>query len=404
MQPTLTWLDLTADDRDRMRRVLDLFSEQGTVDELGLGTLRDHISDALFPGTSSIQTRLRYALFIPWLYQELERKRVSAADIRDRARAAELALIDPLLRSDDADGVIGSSARGKLRRLPSEAYWAGLVRWGLFVPGKSQGWYQRHFASLSRKSAPSAHPDDPGVIWTTQRSWSARLPKPPSEFPTVASLALTNEEAEFLRDQFTARVPGSLLQWLATEGDLPAPGGAFWDESAISTAPQGVRAVTELARRFSLHVEGAPLLYNLMLADARHALKQEDRDLERTEELRGRLGVWAAQEAVEDPFDPQALWAFVAMRGGRVAAQQLRFVETWSARTVAVGAAAVLDDPEARRLIQHREQQLKTTRSRFLSQGRLSAWTAPVGVGRMDFRWFRVRQLLIDLHRGLGVT
>ena len=57
MGATLTWLDLTASDRDRMRQVLDLFKEQGTVDEMGLGSLRDALSEALFPGTSTIQTR-----------------------------------------------------------------------------------------------------------------------------------------------------------------------------------------------------------------------------------------------------------------------------------------------------------------------------------------------------------
>ena len=50
MAATLTWLDLTASDRDRMRQVLDLFKEQGTVDEMGLGRLRDALSEALFPG------------------------------------------------------------------------------------------------------------------------------------------------------------------------------------------------------------------------------------------------------------------------------------------------------------------------------------------------------------------
>ena len=59
MQATLTWVDLTTGDRDKMRRVLDLFNEQGTLDEMGLGSLRDALSDALFPGTSYIQTRLR---------------------------------------------------------------------------------------------------------------------------------------------------------------------------------------------------------------------------------------------------------------------------------------------------------------------------------------------------------
>jgi hypothetical protein len=72
MQPQLTWIDLTATDRDKVRRVLDLFKEQGTVDELGLGSLRDVFSNALFPGTSVLHTRLRYVLFIPWIYQEIE--------------------------------------------------------------------------------------------------------------------------------------------------------------------------------------------------------------------------------------------------------------------------------------------------------------------------------------------
>jgi hypothetical protein len=51
MAASLTWIDLTATDRDKVRRVLDLFKEQGTVDELGLGSLRDLFSNALFPGT-----------------------------------------------------------------------------------------------------------------------------------------------------------------------------------------------------------------------------------------------------------------------------------------------------------------------------------------------------------------
>ncbi|TVP74845.1 MAG: hypothetical protein EA353_14930, partial [Puniceicoccaceae bacterium] len=72
MLPQLTWLDLTATDRDKVRRVLDLFNEQGTVDELGLGSLRDVISNALFPGTSVLLTRLRYVLFVPWIYREIE--------------------------------------------------------------------------------------------------------------------------------------------------------------------------------------------------------------------------------------------------------------------------------------------------------------------------------------------
>lgn len=68
----LTWLDLTATDRDKVRRVLDLFKEQGTVDELGLGSLRDLFSNLLFPGPSLLHTGLQNVLFLPWLYQQIE--------------------------------------------------------------------------------------------------------------------------------------------------------------------------------------------------------------------------------------------------------------------------------------------------------------------------------------------
>ena len=38
----------------RMMDVIDLFRENGTVDELGLGTIRDAIADRLFPGTRAV--------------------------------------------------------------------------------------------------------------------------------------------------------------------------------------------------------------------------------------------------------------------------------------------------------------------------------------------------------------
>lgn len=86
MEATLTWLDLTASDRDKMWRVLDLFNEQGTLDEMGLGSLRDALSDALFSGTSHLQTRLRYLLFVPWIYRRLEGRLRAGTNVAQAAR------------------------------------------------------------------------------------------------------------------------------------------------------------------------------------------------------------------------------------------------------------------------------------------------------------------------------
>jgi hypothetical protein len=75
MTAILAWLDYSERDRKRALDVVGLLREPSTVDELGLGPVRDAFADMLFPGTSTIQTRARYFLFVPWQYAELERLR-----------------------------------------------------------------------------------------------------------------------------------------------------------------------------------------------------------------------------------------------------------------------------------------------------------------------------------------
>lgn len=67
----LTWLDYSEHDRQKMMDAIQLFREPGTLDELGIGTVRDAFADLLFPGTSTIQTRARYFFFVPWVYLDL---------------------------------------------------------------------------------------------------------------------------------------------------------------------------------------------------------------------------------------------------------------------------------------------------------------------------------------------
>lgn len=128
--------------------MLDLFSEQCTVDELGVGSLRDKTSNALFRGTSVLRTRMRHVLFIPCIYQGLE-SWGPGHDIGYHAREMEVQLIQALAQSDDTVGVIGIDADASLSRLTSNAYWPLLVHWGLFVPAHSQSWNRLHFDDRS---------------------------------------------------------------------------------------------------------------------------------------------------------------------------------------------------------------------------------------------------------------
>lgn len=115
-----------------MQEVIELFREHDTVDELGIGSIRDAFSNLLFPGTSVLHTRARYFLFIPWIYLELERQRVASVQIAARARRDEIRLISPLIKG----GEEGKQRDRGCRARPPEAttelrLWNGLDARGI---------------------------------------------------------------------------------------------------------------------------------------------------------------------------------------------------------------------------------------------------------------------------------
>ena len=122
---TFAWLDHDEGERRRMMEVVNLFREKGTLDELGIGTVRDTLSEHFFPGTSTIQSRARYFLFIPWVYGLLERDRVPSNRADGRARKLQWRLVQSLQAGGEgaSKGVIGIEAGEHLLRLPSTIYW-----------------------------------------------------------------------------------------------------------------------------------------------------------------------------------------------------------------------------------------------------------------------------------------
>src|SRR3954451_8338622 len=101
MPSTFAWLDFDESARQRMREIVGLLQEEGTVDELGLGRIRDAFSERLFPGTSVLWRRARYLLFVPWTYQLLEREGYRHADGDAAARAVQRQLRNALREQPD---------------------------------------------------------------------------------------------------------------------------------------------------------------------------------------------------------------------------------------------------------------------------------------------------------------
>src|SRR5690554_6244278 len=98
----LGWVDFSKEQKNKVLSVIDLLSEPGAVDELGVGIVRDAFSDIFFPGTSTIQTRAKYFIIVPYLLYELENDRRMTPDrMIEKLHEEELEFIEVLKKSGE---------------------------------------------------------------------------------------------------------------------------------------------------------------------------------------------------------------------------------------------------------------------------------------------------------------
>lgn len=371
----LAWIDFDQADRDRIRRIMDLFDQEDTRDELGLGSVRDALADLMFPGTSTIQTRMRYMLFVPWIYRMAGAHKGTAVARRELARALEIRLIEALVRGGETQNVIGSAARDKLKRLPSDVYWAGLLTLGI-----------RRFQG-SRNACLEAPPGE------AQTLWAAGLPPAPEGFlsspDSTATFPLTTEEAGFLRDRLAQDAPHSLFTLLSRQATA-AECDMIWQHPARADWPDHIRTLVGHAERFSRLMHGASLLYNLMLSEKAAQMQgvNESNWHERVETYSKMLDTWAA-ETPGDLFagwDLQDLWLLAQGTIHDVKPHSRRFIETWR-DTVLATRGKVRNGPTARALVRDRETRLKGAKSRFRDDGALMRWSGASGTAPLNFRW-----------------
>jgi hypothetical protein len=390
----LAWLDYSEQERRRALDVISLFQEQGTIDELGIGSVRDSLADRFFPGTSTVQTRAAYFFFVPWIYLDLERRRVASADIQRRARVSEIRLIESLKEARDWNGLIGSQAGKNLSRLPSNIYWNGLYLWGLRPFPGSQPEYHRSLDGFYRSMRLARHEEEVGAE-VPSPNWHPAIPPPPDSFPEVATFKLRKGDAEFLREKIMYRQTGTLLAWLAEHSKASTDEMFVWNHPLAAKFPEPFRTELVHARRFSEVIEGSALLYNLMLAQAA--------DLEGlVEQYDNRLFDWA--EATRAELPDLRNWdraGFRALVGRRAKDSAWQFIDTWlDLATDPAFLRAVARNKGGRELIRAREAFLKGSRARLGNRRALSDWNGQSYAASLDYRWGRAEALLNDIQRG----
>ena len=111
------WINYSKEHRNRVMSVLDSLIAPGSVDELGISVVRDAFSDRLFPGMSTLQTRAKYFLIVPWIMRELEYQELSPKDFDKQLHKEEIRMIKVLLDNGENEDVILQSCFWACRRL-----------------------------------------------------------------------------------------------------------------------------------------------------------------------------------------------------------------------------------------------------------------------------------------------
>jgi len=397
----LAWLDSSREDQQRIRDLLNLFSESESRDELGIGQVRDAFSELLFPGTSTLHTRARYLLIVPWCFQEAQRRGGRGASLTGRVEQVERRIVGTLRAEGVTDGLIGRVAGVAVKNLPSVIYGSALLRYGIRTSDDPESLLGPGLA------------DGAEVEELTDRvigAWYPTLPPAPPGFPgqVEGGLDLGPAEARWLRERMLAVAPGTLLAHLLEVGHRPtADSAAPWEDPATGGAPEPPAADLRHAMLFSLAIHGAALLYNLIVAE-----RYEQAGLTGIEDpvraYQEAFDRWAAQAATTDGlkgWDREAMWTSVTGQNPRIASNPgaRLFVDTWLDAVVSGGAAAAATDGGLRRLVESRERTVKRAQSRFVNDKLLGTWSGASGTGRLVFRWPQVRRILTDIHDGVAV-
>lgn len=397
----LGWIDFSQSERNKVLSVLELLSEKGTLDELGIAPIRDGFAERFFPGTSTIQTRAKYFLIVPYALKDLERS-------GDSNPASVMRVFDQMERScaetflaknQDEAGVIGkrSLSGGRwVKRTPADIYWTGLRRYGIFMGGRlSLTEYVRAVCAEKerkqtmlrlgsyRDGAQEFETDDPDA-GDCRRTQFWNLPLEQKGWQDSLQIELTSLEGAFLKERIIASCPDSMIAFILRnhrreilereEFQMLAP--------LMRDFPEQIREDYDLALAFSNFLFVLRTIYNLIVSNGENVAANE---------------AWAVQEPCLRELSRVNLEEIFS----RLCVTDLRL------RRFLVCAKEWMESENLegmKREIIRREEELKgpaRAKTRHPEQYDHSQW---YGGGALDYRFRNARTILRDIFESEGLS
>lgn len=292
MTSQIGWIDFSPKDRDRVKRFMDLMGMGGVVDELGIGMIRDAMSNKLFPGFSTLYTRAKYFFITPYILLEKEKKQTMRQSGKDYFHKAEIDTNRIIIQyyenhpKRDVESYFGKDKKdGNLKRQPSEIYWNGIQHLHLLESESSldQILTEKHslmneLLSKNRGDDTTKEQGENQVIGCENVSYDSNW----QQFITDNGLRLTRTEAETLRDrlQFYSKnsLPASLVTndalWTLYKSALnESKQSDYLDNAFVHFVKSSIHLISneELrenlikAHDMALFLHGAHIAYNIQL-------------------------------------------------------------------------------------------------------------------------------------------
>ena len=392
----LGWIDFSKEDRQKALDVINLLSEQGAVDELGIGIVRDAFANYFFPGTSTIQTRAKYFLIVPYILREAIDGRYGKdvnrilREIDAEEKECGLKLLEA---NPKAEGVIGTRVLpiGWVARKPSDIYWNGIRTYGIFCDyGLSIPEYvslavklntQKSSAKLGNRNDEAEENEkddsDAGDIMNVS-FWN--LPIYHDNWRDNLTIELTNEEALYLDKQIQKGAKGSLLEYvLKNRIDM----NKYEDFASMAAdlsekVEEKLSYMMKLACEFNNLVYMARVRFNVMLSEEENEVAVSEWDRLKPQ-VKRRANVYLSAVFNELELHNPGTYLFLS-----------KLQEAFKA----------LDIDAADELIKKRERQLKGINRAKLNRTKEFDHSKWVGGGELDYRFSNARRIINDIYSG----
>lgn len=392
----LGWVDFSREDREKVLDVMNLLQEQGAVDEIGIGLVRDAFANLFFPGTSTVQTVAKYFLIVPYVLKEATEGRYGNdlnRILRRIDREEKECGIRLMQNCPGEDGIIGRRVLPKnwVARKPSNIYWNGIRTYGictqdLTIPELLKASIilqaQKKTSALGNKGddAADSERDDADA----GRDVATQLFSVPDDYyadwRTNLSIHLTATEAAFLRKMIETSVSASLLGYLLRNSIDVTKYDSFEAiyEDLGTAVPAELARTMKLACDFNRLVYTARVRYNYILS----AGQNEDAVAEWAyieENMQHMMSV-----DVDDVLQTLHITNF----------RLRRFLTTFKAALMAGDLDA------AEKVLIDREIEIKTRSRAKLCKRDDYANDTWIGGRYLDYRFSSAKRIITDIYRG----